>query len=159
MTAVDVAIVDVAIVGGGFTGAVFAIHLSRMAERPLDIAIVERRGRPGGGLAYDTADPDHRLNAPLPVHFVYPDAPDHLDGWYAERGGPARDPEAQAADGNLYIRRGEFGRYVDEQLRAHIGANASGSNIRHIRSRALAGTERPMATGSLWIAGRRCPPD
>ncbi len=130
--------VDVAIVGGGFTGAVFAIHLSRMAGRPLDIALVEPRARPGCGVAYDTDDPDHRLNAPLQIHFVYPDAPDHLPRWYAEQGGPARDPEALGPDGNYYPQRGEFGRYVEEQLRAHIAENASGSTIRHIRSRAAA---------------------
>ena len=130
--------VDVAVVGGGFTGAAFAIHLSRMAERRLDIAIFDPRDRPGRGVAYDTADPDHRLNAPLPVHFVYPDAPNHLTGWYIEQGGPARDPEARAADGNIYMRREDFGRYVEEQLRAHIDDNASGSKIRHVRSRVLA---------------------
>ena len=130
--------VDVAIVGGGFTGAVFAIHLSRMAERKLDIAIVEPRGRPGRGLAYDTDDPDHRLNAPLAVHLVYPDAPDHLRDWHAAQAGPARDPDALAADGNFYMRRGDFGRYVEEQLRAHIDGNSSGSTIRHLRSRVLA---------------------
>lgn len=134
---------DVAIVGGGFTGAVFAIHLARMAERPLDIAIVEPRSRPGRGVAYDTADPDHRLNAPLAIHFVYPDAPDHLPAWYAERGEPARDPGALCPDGNLYIRRSDFGRYVEEQLRAHFAGNASGSTIRHIRSRAVAALRTP----------------
>ena len=130
--------VDVAIVGGGFTGAVFAIHLSRMAERPLDIAVIEPRSRPGCGVAYDTAELDHRLNAPLPMHFVYPDAPGHLHRWYAEQDGPARDPEARGLDGNFYMRRGDFGRYVQEQLRAHSADNASGSSIRHIRSRAVA---------------------
>jgi len=134
---------DVAIVGGGFTGAVFAIHLARMAERPLDIAIVEPRSRLGRGVAYDTADPDHRLNAPLAVHFVYPDAPDHLHAWYTGRGGPAHDPGAPDPDGNLYIRRDDFGRYVEEQLRAHFAANASGSTIRHIRSRAVAALRTP----------------
>ncbi len=140
--------VDVAIIGGGFTGAVFAIHLSRLAGRPLDIAIVEPREQPGRGVAYDTGDPDHRLNAPLAIHFVYPDAPDHLQRWYAERGGPARDPEALGPDGNLYPRRGEFGRYVEEQLRAHIADNTSGSTIRHIRSRATAA--RRAAEG-YWL--------
>ena len=129
---------DVAIVGGGFTGAVFAIHLSRTAGRPLDIAIVEPRARLGCGVAYDTEDPDHRLNAPLQVHFVYPDAPDHLHDWYVEQGGPARDADAQGPDGNLYIRRGDFGRYVEAQLRAHSAGNASGSTIRHVRARAVA---------------------
>ena len=130
--------VDVAIVGGGFTGAVFAIHLSRMAKRPLDIAIIEPRDRLGRGLAYDTADPDHRLNAPLEVHLVYPDAPDHLRGWYAAHSDTARDPEALASDGNIYMRRGEFGRYVEEQLRAQFDGSPSGSTIRHVQSRVLA---------------------
>ena len=137
------AAVDVAIVGGGFTGAVFAIHLSRMAARPLDIAIVEPRARLGHGLAYDTADPDHRLNAPLEVHFIYPDAPGHLRDWHAQQGGDARDPEARAADGHVYMRRGDFGRYVEDQLRAHAARNPSGSTIRHLRSRALAASPIP----------------
>ena len=135
---IPVTAVDVAVVGGGFTGAAFAIHLSRMAERRLDIAIFDPRDRPGRGVAYDTADPDHRLNGPLQVHFVYPDAPNHLADWYIEQGGPARDPEARAADGNVYMRREDFGCYVEEQLRAHIDDNASGSKIRHVRSRVLA---------------------
>ena len=143
---------DVAVVGGGFTGAVFAIHLSRLAERPLDVAIVEPRERPGRGVAYDTADPDHRLNAPLPIHFVYPDAPGHLPGWYAERGGPERDPEALGPDGTLYPRRGEFGRYVEEQLRSHSAGNASGSTIRHIWARALS-ARRSAAGYRLDLTG------
>lgn len=129
--------VDVAVVGGGFTGAVFAIHLSRMAERRLEVAVVEPRDRLGRGVAYDSASPDHRLNAPLPVHFVYPDAPDHLSDWYAEQGGPARDPEARAADGGIYMQRGEFGRYVEAQLLAHVDDNPSGSTVRHVRARVL----------------------
>lgn len=145
---------DVAVVGGGFTGAVCAIHLSRLAERPLDIAIVEPRERPGRGIAYDTEDPDHRLNAPLAIHFIYPDAPDRVQRWYIERGGPARDPEALGPDGNLYPRRGEFGRYVEEQLRAHMAGNASGSAIRHIRSRAVA-ARRTEAGYRLTLAGGR----
>ncbi len=135
--------VDVAIVGGGFTGAVLAIHLSCAAERPLEVAVVEPRGRPGRGLAYDTADPDHRLNAPLEVHLVHPDAPGHLRDWHAARVGPARDPEALAADGGVYMRRGDFGRYVEERFRAHVDGNPSGSTIRHVRSRALAARRTP----------------
>ncbi len=129
--------VDVAIIGGGFTGAVFAIHLSREIERPLDIAIIEPRDRPGRGIAYDTPDPDHRLNGPLPVHFVYPDQPDHLQHWYGERSYLEQDPDAQTADGQLFIRRSVFGSYVEEQLGTHATNNPSGSRIEHIRSCAV----------------------
>ena len=146
--------VDVAVVGGGYTGAVFAIYLSRMVGRPLEIAIVEPRARPGCGVAFDTDDPDLRLNAPLPVHFVYPDAPKHLGDWYAGEGGPARDPGALAADGSIYMRRGDFGRYVEEQFRVHVDSNPSGSKLRHVRSRVLAA--RWTSGGySLTLEGER----
>ena len=57
----------VVIIGGGYTGAAAAIHLSRMAGRPLDIRIIEPREDAGRGVAYDTEDPAHRLNvSPVP---------------------------------------------------------------------------------------------
>lgn len=125
-----------------------------MAGRRLDVAVVEPRDRLGRGVAYDTADPDHRLNAPLAVHFVYPDAPDHLLDWYAGQGGPARDPEARAADGSIYMRRGDFGRYVEAQLLAHVDANPSGSTLRHVRARVLDARRTSGGYGLVLDDGR-----
>jgi len=128
---------DVAIVGGGFTGAVFAIHLSRMARRTLTISVVEPRPVVGHGIAYGTNDPDHRLNGPIDVHMVYPDAPGDLREWFLSGGGLDRDPEAQVSDGAIYIRRSDFGRYVSEQFEAHVARNPSNSAINHCRGQVI----------------------
>ena len=54
----------IAIVGGGFSGAVLAWHLHRAAPGKHNIVIVEPRDEIGRGLAYDSFDPAHRINVP-----------------------------------------------------------------------------------------------
>jgi len=111
----------VAIVGGGYTGAAAAVQLARASRHAVAITIVEPRAEVGRGLAYSTLDPDHRLNGPLDNHLVDPDTPDELQRWCEDRGIFAGDPEVQASNGALYIRRGDFGAHVDDVVRATPG--------------------------------------
>lgn len=105
----------VAIVGGGFTGAVVAANLARNAASDgASIVIFEPRTRLGAGLAYDTANPAHRINVPAARMSLVPDDPDDFLNWLAAKREPRNDTEALAADGNLYVRRVVFGRYVGE---------------------------------------------
>ena len=60
----------VIVIGGGFTGAAVAIALSRQAQTPLDIAVVEPRPEVGRGVAFSATDRDHRTNALAASHFV-----------------------------------------------------------------------------------------
>ncbi|MBV5336012.1 FAD/NAD(P)-binding protein, partial [bacterium] len=50
---------SIGIVGAGFTGSLLAAHLARKASVPLNILLIERRGRVGPGLAYSTSDASH----------------------------------------------------------------------------------------------------
>lgn len=126
----------VAIIGGGYAGTAFAVHLSRRAESPLEIVIVEPREDVGGGLAHSAIDPDHRLNAPDVIHLLYPDDDLHFRRWLEESGRLAADSQAWYADGRLYPRRGDFGAYLAAELAAHAGANPSGSTLTHRRGAA-----------------------
>jgi uncharacterized NAD(P)/FAD-binding protein YdhS len=119
-----------AIVGGGYTGAAAAIQLTRASDA--DVIIVEPRARPGCGVAYSTPDPDHRLNGPLDNHLIDPGQPGDLRDWCEKTRVLARDPQALAANGAIYLRRGDFGAYV-----AHALAERS-SRIGHRRSLATA---------------------
>lgn len=67
----------VAIIGGGFTGAMVAMHVARdRAMGGWQIAVFEPRVRLGCGLAYDTAEPAHRVNVPAARMSIDPDDPD-----------------------------------------------------------------------------------
>jgi uncharacterized NAD(P)/FAD-binding protein YdhS len=126
----------VAIVGGGYTGTITAILLSRMASGPLDIRIIEPRADLGRGVAYDTDDPAHRLNVPPGLMVLYLDDIEHFSRYVAAQGIAAADPDAVAADGSLYVRRQVFGDYMVAEVRAHMAENPSNSTISHLRDHA-----------------------
>src|SRR5688572_12755982 len=69
----DPAAVDVAIVGGGFSGTMMAAQLVR---RGLSVMLVEGGGRAGQGTAYSTRDAVHLLNVPAAKMSAWPDRPD-----------------------------------------------------------------------------------
>ena len=124
----------ITIVGGGFSGASAAIQLIRRSPVPLAVTIIEPRADPGCGLAYASDDPDHRLNGNLSVHLVDPQDPDAFSRWCAREQIASRDPEAVAADGSMFVRRCEFGRFVAESVQA-LSRRAS-VPITHLRDRA-----------------------
>jgi hypothetical protein len=45
----------------GFTGTLLAAHIMRLAAEPIRLTIIEKRDQIGRGLAYSTANADHRL--------------------------------------------------------------------------------------------------
>lgn len=120
----------VAIVGGGFTGAVTAWNLAR-SDRDLHVVVFEPRPRLGGGLAYDTDDPVHRINVPAARMSIDPERPDDFADWLAETGYAGTDPEASAPDGGLFPRRRAFGDYVAARLAPHIEKG----RVEHVRAR------------------------
>jgi uncharacterized NAD(P)/FAD-binding protein YdhS len=127
----------VIVIGGGFTGAAVAIALSRRAQTPLDIAVIEPRVEVGRGVAYSATDRDHRINAPAANHCLTADDAEGFDRWLRQTGRVERDPEMAAADGSLFPRRSELGAYACLTFDQHTARNPSGSRLRHIRSRAM----------------------
>ena len=106
----------IAIIGGGASGTLAAVHLLRAAVArrvPLRIALIDRLGRHGLGQAYATTNPDHLLNAPAGRMSALAGDPDHLVRWAAGHGFPAPG----------FLPRTVYGRYLrdllgDAQLRA-----------------------------------------
>jgi uncharacterized NAD(P)/FAD-binding protein YdhS len=127
----------IGIIGGGYTGAAVAVHLSRQSAVPLDISVVEPLAELGRGVAYGSTDPDHRINGPTIQHSLYPDDGGHFDKWYRASGAITDDPESLDALGRAFARRAEMGRYVGHEVAVHQRDNPSGSSIRHIQDRAV----------------------
>ena len=120
----------VAIVGGGASGTLQALHLLRSGVD--GIALFERAHRPGRGVAYSTRRPEHLLNVPARRMSAFPDEPDHFVHWFSRHGGTAED----------FAPRMLYGDYLAELLAAEEG------RIRIVRDEVVAGDE-----GGLRLAG------
>jgi uncharacterized NAD(P)/FAD-binding protein YdhS/predicted metal-dependent enzyme (double-stranded beta helix superfamily) len=78
---------SIAIVGGGFSGSMVAVHLLKNAVSPLRIKLIESRPVIGEGIAYSTNWDCHLLNVPAGKMSAFPDHPDHFWHWLQTRSG------------------------------------------------------------------------
>jgi uncharacterized NAD(P)/FAD-binding protein YdhS len=100
----------VAIVGGGASGTLMALALTR-ARPDLNVTLIEP-SPPGSGLAYGTACPEHRLNV-LPGRLsAFSDLPDDFASWLVGRG------EIASIEDKVFVRRSLMGDYLRERLGA-----------------------------------------
>jgi uncharacterized NAD(P)/FAD-binding protein YdhS len=130
---------SIGIVGAGFTGSLLAAHLARQARGPLRIALIERRGEFGPGLAYSTKDAGHLLNVRAGNMSAFPDDPDHFIRWLAKRdGGKA----AHGSSGLTFATRRDYGAYVAEVL-DEATQNSAYAQVERIYGEAVALTPVP----------------
>lgn len=128
----------VVILGGGLSGAAVAWHLARRTRADtVRIIVVEPRPELGRGLAYSTADPDHRLNVPDHKMTLDTSDPLHFQRWLLSAAGPGVPYGARTADGDAFVPRAVFGQYVAAFLQPEL---ASGRII-HLRARAVGGRQ------------------
>jgi uncharacterized NAD(P)/FAD-binding protein YdhS len=99
---------DVAIVGGGASGTLTAIHLMASRAHDLTVTVHDASGEVGKGLAYGTTDRRHLLNVRSRHMSAFPDIPGDLVEWARRTG---RQPDAQA-----FLPRRDYAVYLRETL-------------------------------------------
>ena len=133
----------IAIVGGGASGVLTALHLLRR-RAPVRIVLVEDRPRIGRGLAYSTACDAHLLNVPAAGMSAYPDEPDHFVRWAR-----TRCPGVQPGS---FLPRRLYGEYLEWCLDDEVAAAR-----RRTPFTAVSGRVTGLATGpggaGLRLAG------
>src|SRR3954449_9779235 len=107
-TSASAARVDVAVLGGGASGTLTAIHLLASRSHDLSVTVYDASGEPGKGLAYGTLDRRHLLNVRSRHMSAFPDIPSDLVEWARRTG---RQPDAQA-----FLPRRDYGVYLRETL-------------------------------------------
>jgi uncharacterized NAD(P)/FAD-binding protein YdhS len=118
---------SVAIVGGGFSGAMTAVHLLKQRLAQLDITIVEPRSELGRGIAYSTQCPEHLLNVPASEMSALPQEADHFLKF-------ARGQDSSIS-ADSFVARKVYGDYVNSIVAQQITGRNSGRNcLRHLRS-------------------------
>lgn len=103
----------VAIVGGGASGVLTAVHLLRQ-KAPVRIVLIEDRARLGRGVAYGTTCDAHLLNVPACGMSAYPDEPEDFLNWARTR--------RPGVDGGSFLPRRLYGDYLESCLDREIAA-------------------------------------
>ncbi|MEU4163704.1 FAD/NAD(P)-binding protein [Actinoplanes sp. NPDC026670] len=132
----------VAIIGGGFGGALAAAEITKNPE--WRTVIVSPEERPGRGVAYGAAEPWHLLNSRVATMSADATDPQHLLRWCRARGLPA--------DAATFLPRAWYGDYLSGHLAA--AASAAGSRLVHHRSTAVA--VRPGGAGYTITDANGC---
>jgi len=119
----------VAIIGGGYTGAIVA---KLLVERGIgdieEVTLFEPREQLGCGLAYDVKNIDVRLNVAAHRMRAIPGSPTAFLDWLQTSGTLTVDPDAVTPEG-IFARRRDFGRFMQAQLAPHLDSGA----VRHVR--------------------------
>ncbi len=123
------------IIGGGYTGVAYAIHLIGHTTRALAIGIVEPGAVLGRGVAYGTDDPSHRINVPSERMSLYRDDPGHATRWLLAQG-VLPDAASTDARGHHYVARKHYGAYVTDTLQRTVAAAGARVTLQHHRSHA-----------------------
>ena len=100
----------IAIIGGGVSGTLTALHLVRQGT-PARVILIDQRPDFGLGLAYSTPSLRHLLNVPAGKISALPDQPDHFLNWL-------RKNHDQAATEKTFAPRAVFGRYIQSLLKS-----------------------------------------
>ncbi|MFC4045956.1 FAD/NAD(P)-binding protein [Dactylosporangium siamense] len=131
------------VVGGGCSGALTAIHLSKAGERIVlvDPAAPDALGR---GAAYRTTDPTHLLNSRAAAMSALADAPTDFVDWCRDQGLPIGPTD--------FAPRAVFGDYLHDRL-SEVGFE----HVRGVAIRLEDNQERPsvILRGGQTVAGDR----
>lgn len=123
---------DVAIVGGGASGTLLAMHLLRHADAPLRIALLEP-GIVGHGVAYGTSSPVHLLNVPAGRMAAFDDIPGDFVDFLQSTGAPDAT-DAPVDEG--FMQRLRYAAYLRDRLAR--AARDSRASLEVIAERVLA---------------------
>jgi uncharacterized NAD(P)/FAD-binding protein YdhS len=102
----------IAVIGGGFSGLMCAIHLLLKSRKDGPrIYLIEQNRAFGLGAAYATDSGRHLLNTRAANMSVFPEHPDHFLEWLRGR------PDTALLDGASFVTRRTYGRYLQSLLR------------------------------------------
>ena len=120
----------IAIIGGGVSGTLVAVHLLKKATAPLHIKLIERRSQLGAGMAYGTHYDCHLLNVPANKISAFPDDPNHFVRWLHQSIDRSLLPTA-------FVSRKLYGQYIQSLLQAAIAQAASEVRLEQITDEVL----------------------
>jgi uncharacterized NAD(P)/FAD-binding protein YdhS len=141
----------VIVVGGGASGVLAAVNLSRVLGPDGEVVVIEPGRSPGRGLAYATRDPNHLLNVRVSNMSAFPNDPDHFYRWLQRRGAAEG---VGCATHFCFVPRRVYGAYL-----CGLFEDALMENVRHVAATAVSlrqtgvGVDVHLSNGAV-VTGR-----
>ena len=143
---------SIAIVGGGASGVLLALHLLRDTDADVRVTLIEKRLDLGRGVAYSTQNPGHLLNVAPKNMSAFPDDPEHFWRWLIARG------EIDGADPFVFVSRRVYGDYLNDLI-SRLAATESPRGRLHVLHEECtslvetsAGVELGLSSGASLVA-------
>ena len=95
----------VAVIGGGFTGTTLGAQLVRHTGPSFSVAVIEKSGLPGRGMAYGAESNSHLLNVPAKDMSAFPEDREHFLRW-------AKSNYEREVEPCSFLPRKEYGQYL-----------------------------------------------
>jgi uncharacterized NAD(P)/FAD-binding protein YdhS/glyoxylase-like metal-dependent hydrolase (beta-lactamase superfamily II) len=124
----------VAIIGGGFSGTMVAVHLLQNATVPLCIKLIEQRPEVGKGIAYSTSVQAHLLNVPAGKMSVFSDRPEHFLSWLKQQNQTLQ----LNVTASTFVPRAAYGDYVQHSLRQAVACSPDFVRLERVTAEAVA---------------------
>ena len=141
-----------AIIGGGASGSLVAVHLLRLARPGTRIVLIERRQPVGPGVAYRTDCEAHQLNVAAGRMSLFADEPDDFVRWMERHLGFVGFPDRVAAGD--YLPRSLYGAYISDTLETARAAASPGIDLESVAGEVV-DIEEDAAAGQSDRPGAR----
>jgi uncharacterized NAD(P)/FAD-binding protein YdhS/trehalose-6-phosphate synthase len=106
---------DVAIIGGGFSGSMTAVHLVRR-NPGLRIAVIDRADAFGRGVAYSINEEQHLLNVPASKMSALVDEPNDFLDWVNSNPTELARLRTNQVSPEMFLPRRIYGRYLQQHF-------------------------------------------
>ena len=137
---------DIAIIGGGLSGALTAINLMRTAKAPTRIVLIEKE--PENllrGVAYHATSRYLPLNVPVKKMSLISSDHHHFERWLAAN----KDKHADAvpdASPDSFVSRGVYGHYIEDTFHETLASKPEGLEVEELVNEVVA-MDAPGADG------------
>jgi uncharacterized NAD(P)/FAD-binding protein YdhS len=125
----------VAIIGGGFAGAMVAVHLLKQTEKQLHIILINTKYPLAKGVAYSSYSHKHLLNVKAKNMSAFPDKPSDFITWIKnhEKYG-VLDNQTMP---EMFLPRNVYGHYLKDVFDNAIREKAQGVSIEFVHDEAI----------------------
>jgi uncharacterized NAD(P)/FAD-binding protein YdhS len=117
----------IAVVGGGFSGAMTAVNIARISEHPVHVIVIDDRGSVGRGTAYGLRRPEYLLNVAARNMSAFPDEPEHFLQWLRTRSEFEPIPEIELRE--RFAPRQIYGDYLRSVVQHHLQSPPETSRV------------------------------